>query len=344
MANRQLVLGLVLATAVLVILAGVTVYDLTRPPEQGGTPPVTSTCAGSGVYSGTVVNETGVGVPGAVVFLAATPPNVGTNATVPTDANGSWSANVSAGCAYTATAYWQSVADGPLLAKAVNVTASSTLEARVSWMNVTLTLISEFPHDANASVQAMVPEGFGFFVQANATGDIPLGFLPKDASGHAGYNFSEDGGFSSTGTQPFQVIRPAARAYRVQDVNGDSVVYAVPRLLASLGTVGASDPINMTAAIAQVQAQGGDPYLQLAPRGSMTLPFNITNATHLRVGVTAGIFGVALETYVTVRTNSTLQLGLRVQLVNTTNRTQCYIVTAEGASIHTWHYGVGACP
>ena len=344
MARRPFVLASVLAIAVVVVVAGAAVLHLTRPPAETGPPPVTSACTGSLVYAGTVENDTGAGVQGAVVSLAATPPNWGTNATVPTDANGSWSANVSAGCAYTAAVYWQSAADGPLLARAANVTVSSRLTVHVRWTNVTLTLLSEFPHDADASVKVTVPDGFRFFVQANVTGAIPLGFLPPDGSGHAGYAFSEAAGFASTGTQPFQVVRPAARAYRVQDVNGDSVVYAVPRLSAWLGTVGATDPLNRTAAVTQAQAQGGNPYWQVAAHGAVTFPFNVTNATHFRVGATPGILGTTLEVYITVATNSTLQLGLQLQLVNPTNRTQCFVVMAEGVSIHTWAFGVGACP
>lgn len=345
MANRRMLLAAVLVVVVVIVLAGVAVYYLTLPPGRGGPPLSTSTCTGTAVYNGTVWNDTQVPVQGAVVSLAATLPNTGTYANVTTGGNGTWSATVSGVCPYTARVYWQSAVDSPLLAEAVNVTASWTTQVHVSWENVTLTLMSEFPHTADAPVTVSVPLGFAFFVQANRTGSIPLGFLEQDASGNHGYHFTQDNSSSVyTGLAPYAVIRPAARAYRVEDMNGSSVVYAVPRLKALFGSVGITDPLDMTGAIAQVQARGEIPYVQVAPHGSDGRSYNVTNVTHMLVGETTGVLGVSLLTYVTVPANSTAELGIRVEITNTTNRTQCYVVDPEGPHIHTWYYGVGACP
>ena len=291
-----------------------------------------------------VENETAVPIQGAVISLAATPPNVGTTANVTTDASGAWSATVAAVCAYTARVYWQSASDGPLLAETVNVSTPSSTTVHVAWQTVILTLSFEFPHSANASVSEFIPDGFSFFVEANHSGSIPLGFLPIDASGSPGYPFSMNGSLSETGGTPYETIRPAARAYRVQDLYGNSAVYAVPWLQASFGSASVADPLGMAAAVARVQARGSNPYVQVSPHGGTTIPFSVTNASHLWVGSTTGIFGVTLEDYVTVRTNSTLTLGLAVLLVNTTNATQCYVVDPEAAQIHSWYFGDGSCP
>ncbi len=344
MANRRIVLTLVLVVAILVVLAGVAVYYLTLPPSGGGTPGTTSTCSGSKAYSGVVENTTGTNVQGAVVSLAATPPNTGTFANATTDANGAWSATVSGVCAYTAHVYWQSPVNSPLLAERVNVSATSTFDVNVSWENVTLTVLAEFPHSTSANVTVAVPDGFTFFVEANSTGSIPLGFLQTDPAGSPGYGFSSNGSFGVTGTLPLAVIRPAARAYRVVDMNGNSVVYAVPRLQAGFGTMGITDPLTMTAAIAQVQARGGIPYVQVASHGSVSIPLNVTNQTHVLAGTTSGVFGSSLDTFVTLYTNTTAQLGLRATFVNSTNRIQCFVLDQEGVQIHTWSYGAGACP
>ncbi len=343
MADRRVILTLVLVVAILVIVAGVAAYYLTLPPS--GTPGTTSTCSGRKAYSGVVENTTGASVQGAVVSLAATPPNAGTYANATTDANGAWSATVSSVCAYTAHVYWQSPVNSPLLAERVNVSPTSTFDVNVSWENVTLTVLAEFPHTGTANVSVTIPAGFTFFVEANSTGSIPLGFLQTDAAGSPGYGFSSnDTGLNSTHGLPYAIIRPAARAYRVVDLNGNSVVYAVPLLDALLGSTGSTDPLNMTAAIAQVQARGGIPYVQVASHGSISLPLNVTNQTHVLAGITNGVFGVSLEAFVTLYTNSTAQLGLRATFTNTTNRVQCFVLDQEGVQIHTWSYGPGACP
>ncbi len=344
MANRRFILGVVLVLAIVLVVAGAAAYYVTRPPPGSGTPPVTSTCIGTKTYSGSVVNTTGAAVPGAVVSLAAIPPNAGTFANTTTDANGSWSASVSGVCGYNARVFWQSAVKSPLLAQRVNVTATSSIFVNVSWENVSVNLLYEFPHSASANVSNSIPDGFAFFVEANSSGSIPLGFLPQDAAGSPGTFFSENGTMTETGTLPWVLYRPAARAYKVVDVNGNSVVYAVPRLQALFSSMSATDPLTMTAAIARVQARGGNPYYQVAAHGGETVPLTITNATHLYTAQTDGVFEVSLLTFVTVRTNSTLQLGLSVTIANSTNRTQCYVIDAEGAQIHTWFYGSGTCP
>ncbi len=343
MADRRVILTLVLVVAILVIVAGVAAYYLTLPPS--GTPGTTSTCSGSKAYSGVVENTTGASVQGAVVSLVATPPNAGTYANATTDANGAWSATVSSVCAYTAHVYWQSPVNSPLLAERVNLSPTSTFEVNVSWENVTLTVLAEFPHTATANVSVTIPAGFTFFVEANSTGSIPLGFLQTDAAGSPGYGFSANNTSDSMdGALPYAVIRPAARAYHVVDLNGNSVVYAVPLLESGFGGANILDPLNMTAAIAQVQARGGIPYVQVASHGSISLPLNVTNQTHVLAGVTNGVFGVSLEAFVTLHTNSTAQLDLRATFTNPTNRVQCFVLDQEGVQIHTWSYGPGACP
>lgn len=345
LANRRMILTLVLVVVILVILAGATAYYLTLPPGKGGTPGLTSTCTGSKTYSGLVENTTGAAVQGAVVSLAATPPNFGTYANATTDASGAWSASVSSVCAYTARVFWQSAVNSPLLAQRSNLAATSTFDVNVSWANVTLTVLEEFPHASNANVTATIPAGFTFFVEANSTGSIPLGFLQTDATGSPGYGFYDNSSdLKVDGGLPYGIIRPAARAYRVVDLNGNSVVYAVPLLQAFFGSAGITDPLNMTAAIAQVQARGGIPYVQVAAHGTFSLPLNVTNQTHVFAGLTTGVFGVSLEAFVTLYTNSTAQLGLRATFTNTTNRTQCFVLDQEGVQIHTWAYGAGACP
>lgn len=340
-----MILSLVVIVAVLLIIAGAAAYYLTLPPAGSGKPGSTSTCTGAKTYSGLIQNTTGVAVQGAVVSLAATPPNTGTYANATTDASGSWSATVSSVCAYSARVYWQSPVNSPLLARQVNVSAASTFAVNVSWQNVTLTLLAEFPHSASANVTVSIPLGFIFFVEANSSGSIPLGFLQTDAAGSPGYGFyANDSSSSSTGSLPYAIIRPGARAYRVVDLNGNSVVYAVPLLQASYGSEGITDPLTMAAGIAQVQARGGNPYVQVAAHVSTSIPLNVTNETHVFAGETTGVFGLSLETFVTVYTNSTAQLGLRVDLINTTNRTQCYVIDQEGVQIHTWSYGPGTCP
>ena len=100
----------------------------------------------------------------------------------------------------------------------------------------------------------------------------------------------------------------------------------------------------MTAAIAQVQARGGNPYVQVGGRSTTTLHFNVTNATHELVGTVGTFFGSSLQDYVTVRTNTTLYLGVDLTLTNTQNRNACFVVDAEGPVIHAWYYGLGNCP
>lgn len=342
MANRQLVLGLVLATAVLVVLAGATAYYLTRP--SGEPVPVGAACAGNETYSGSVHNDTQAPVPEVVVALSPAPPNAGLRANVTTDASGAWSARVSGGCAYDAGLYWQSAADGPLLAEASNLTATSALTVHVAWQPATLTFLAEYPHDANATVTVTVPAGFSIFVDANASGNLSLGFLPTDGSGHPGYNFTVEA-MTAAHTSPFALEYTGAHVYRIQDAGGDVVVYATPTPGGAFGTVSATDPLTMTQAIDLLLAQNTYPYVQVA-RGIVEQSYwhNVTDATHAPLGTAASAFGATLWAYFTVPANRTLFLRLEVTLTNPSNRDQCFVLDMGLVEAHVWHYGVGACP
>ncbi len=342
MARSRTVLAIVLVVVILVVLAAATAYYLSLPPS-GGTSG--TACSGTKAYSGTVSNATGVGVPGVVVRLTVAAPNAGTATTATTGSGGTWSAALSGVCAYDARYFWQSATLGPRLATTTGLAATSVQTVQVAWATAPLNLLYEFPDDANASVSVSLADGLPFFVQANATGSVPTGFLPTDAAGNPGYNFTVSGFTRMNGTSPFAIYYPTAVVYRVQDENGNSVVYATPGTLqASLSGVSAVDPLNRTAAIAEVQAAGGIPYIQVAGRGTVTTPFNVTNATHALLGTVGTFYGSSLQDYVTVRTNSTLYLGVDLTLRNTSNRNACFVVDAPGSVVHAWYYALGTCP
>lgn len=339
MNRSRLILGVVLAVVIIVILAAVAVFYL-GPLGPAGT----GACSGTQAYSGTVTNDTGVGVAGVVVGLAATLPKIGTNATVTTAANGAWSATLSGVCAYTARYFWQSATDGPRLAVASTLAHSSTQTVHVSWMTADLTLLAEYPQDANATVDITIPQGLSFFVDANATGSIATGFLNHDDVGNPGYNFTTPSAMAMNGTAPWAIVYRNATAYRVQDENGNSLVYAVPSAAGTWGRTSTVDALNRTAAIALTLAAGGIPYVQVAGRGSLTTPYNVTNATHELVGTVGTFFGSSLQDFVTVRTNTTLYLRADLTLTNTQNRNACFVVAREGPVIHAWYYSLGNCP
>jgi len=332
----------VLAVVIVVILAAATAYYLSQPGPGPG--PTGTACSGTKAYSGTVSNDTGAGVASVVVKLAATPPNVGTNATVTTASNGAWSATLSGVCAYDARFYWQSASVGPRLASASGLGASSTQAVHVSWQTADLNLLNEFPHDSNASVSITIPDGLSFFVDANASGSIATGFLPTDEAGNAGYNFTVSGGVTANGTSPFVLLYHNATVYRVQDANGNFVVYATPSPTGTFGTASAVDPLNMTTAISNLQAQAIVPYVQVAGRSTSTTTVNVTNETHELLGDIGTFFGSSLQDFVTVRTNTTLFLRMDLTITNALNRSQCYVVDLEGPVAHAWFYGVGNCP
>ncbi len=338
--NRsRLILGIVLAVVIIVILAAVAVFYL-GPLGPAGT----GACSGTQAYSGTVTNDTGIGVAGVVVGLAATLPKVGTNATVTTTANGAWSATLSGVCAYTARYFWQSASAGPRLAVASNLDRTSTQTVHVSWMTADLTLLAEYSHDANATIDITVPQGLSFFVDANASGSIATGFLDHDDVGNPGYNFTAPSAMAMNGTAPWAVVYRNATAYRIQDENGNGLVYAAPSAAGTWATMTTVDALNRTAAIADSQNRGLVPYVQVPGRTTSTIPYNVTNVSHELVGTVGTFFGSALQDFVTVRTNSTLYLRADLTLVNSANRSQCYVVDAQGAVLHVWFYGTGNCP
>ena len=343
MARSRTVLALVLAVVILVILAAATAYYVSLPPSGGA---ISGTaCSGTKAYSGTVSNATGVGVPGVVVQLSVAAPNSGTPATATTGSGGTWSASLSGVCTYNARYFWQSATLGPRLASASALSASSSQTVHVAWQTVPVNLLNEYPNDASATVTVSMPDGLPLFVQANATGSIATGFLPTDAKGNPGYNITVSGFTRNNGSSPYVIYFPTAVVYRVQDENGNSVVYATPGTLQSmLSSQSVVDPLNMTAAIADVQAAGRIPNVQVAGHGTLTVPFNVTNATHALLGTVGTFYGSALQDYVTIRTNSTLYLGVDLTLKNTSNRNACFVVDAEGSVIHAWYYAIGNCP
>lgn len=343
MARPRYVLAVVLAVVIIVILAAATAYYLSRPPAGGG--PSGTACSGTKTYSGTVSNDTAIGVAGVVVALNVAAPNSGTGLTVTTGSGGVWSAALSGVCAYNVRYFWQSATLGPRLASATNLSAASTQTVHVAWQTVNLNLLYEYPNDANATVNITLPQGLSFFVDANATGSIATGFLPRDAAGNPGYNFTVTAAMAAGGTAPFAVIYPNATVYRVVDENGNSVVYATPNpAVTTLWTGTVVDPLNMTAAIAEVQAAGGTPYVQLTGRSTATSTVNITNATHEPLGTVGAFFGSSLQDFVTVRTNTTLYLRVDLSLTNTANQRACFVVDTQGAVVHAWTYGLGNCP
>ncbi len=343
MARTRTILAIVLVVVIIIILAGATAYYLSLPPAGKGTPG--TACSGTKAYSGTVTNETGVGVPGVVVQLNVAAPNSGTNTSATTGSSGTWSASLSGVCAYNARYFWQSAALGPRLASTTGLTASSSKTVNISWQTANLNLLLEYPHDANATVNVTLPLGLSFFVDANVTGSLATGFLPQDAQGNPGYNFTVTTAESTWGTAPFAVVYPNATVYHVEDENGNSVVYATPSaLVTTLGTLNAVDPLNRTAAIADVQAAGGNPYVQVPGRSSTTSTVNITNATHELLGSVGTFYGSSLQDYVTVRTNSTLYLRVVTTLVDPANQRACFVVDTESATVHAWFYGIGTCP
>ena len=343
MARPRFVLAVVLAVVIIIVLAGATAYYLSLPPAGSGTP--STACSGTKAYSGTVSNATGVGVVGIVVQLNVAAPNSGTNTTATTGASGAWSATLSGVCAYNVRYFWRSASSGPRLATATGLSAVSTQTVHVAWLEVNLPLLSEFSHDGNASVSVTLPQGLSFFVDANATGSIATGFLPQDSAGNPGYNFTLPTFQQANGTAPFALYYPNATVYRVQDENGNSLVYAAPNAPQPLQTSSdITDPLNMTAAIADVLAAGGVPYVQVAGRSARMTPFNVTNATHALVGTVGTFYGSSLWDYVTVRTNSTLYLSVDLTLTNTANRNACFAVDPDGSAIHAWYYGLGNCP
>ncbi len=342
MAQSRSVLAVVLAVVIILILAGATAFFLSQPPAPagGGT-----ACSGTKTYSGTVSNDTAVGVPGVVVQLNVAAPNSGTNTTATTGSGGTWSASLSGVCTYNVRYFWQSAGLGPRLATASGLSATSTQTVHVSWETADLNLLVEFPHDANTTVNVTVPQGLGFFVDANATGSIATGFLPTDEAGNAGYNFSVPAALAIGGTAPFAVIYPNATVYHVEDENGNSVVYAMPNpAVTTLWSGNVTDPLNMTAAIANVLAAGGNPYVQVPGRSSSSSTVNVTNVTHELVGTVGTFFGSSLFDYVTVRTNSTLYLRTDLTLTDPGNQRACFVVDAEGSVVHAWFYGIGTCP
>ena len=342
MARPRFVLAVVLAVVIIIILAAATAYYLSQPPAGGG--PSGTACSGTKTYSGTVSNDTAVGVAGVVVQLNVAPPNSGTNTTATTGASGTWSATLSGVCAYNVRYYWQSTSVGPRLASATGLSATSTQTVHVAWQTANLNLLNEFPHDGNATVAVTVPLGLSFFVDANATGSIATGFLPRDASGNAGYNFTTSVELTANGTMPFALVYENATVYRVGDENGNSVVYAAPSTAGAFSTANATDALNMTAAITLLQGQGLVPYVQVPGRSSTTSTTNITNATHESVGTVGAFFGASLQDFITVRTNTTLFLRTDLTLTNTANQRACFVVDTEGPVVHAWFYGVGTCP
>jgi hypothetical protein len=343
LARTRTILAIVLAVVIIIILAGATAYYLSLPPAGPG--PSGTACSGTKAYSGTVTNATGVGVPGVVVQLGVAAPNSGVNTTATTGSDGAWSASVSGVCAYNLRYFWQSASAGPRLATHPAAGASSTQTVNVSWQIADLSLLAEFPHDANATVNVTLPQGLAFFVDANTTGSITTAFLPRDATGNPGYNFTVPGLTYLNGTAPFALVYPNATVYAVEDENGNHVTYAVPNAAFSgFSQENATDALNMTAAIANVLGAGGVPYVQVPGRSSSASAVNITNTTHALVGTVGTFFGSSLQDFITVRTNSTLFLRTDWTLTNPANQRACFVVDAEGPVVHAWFYGIGPCP
>ncbi len=344
MPARKSYLAAVIGVVIIVILAAVTIYALTRSSPSPG--PTSKACAGTATYNGVVKDQAGAALGGVVVSLSAAPPYTGMNATVTTDASGAWSASLSGTCPYQGTLYWQSASQGPRLATVAGLNPTSSLGVNVSRTLVSLQLVKEFPNSAGLNISLHLPD-LTFSVTAFYSGSIPLAFLPRNEVGDYAVNFTMPSWMNASGVAPYSLNYSGAMAYRVQDMNGNWVVYATPAAGGAFSVGNAAEYLNMTQAIADAQANLTNPYVQVGARSTVTHTWNVTNATHVGTGIVAWAYQVPLEGFFSINnlSNPNVYASAEVPLKNPAGGNICFVVWApEAINAHAWYYGAGKCP
>ena len=298
-------------------------------------------CTGQRVFSGIVFDAGNVPLAGVDVVLTPTPPHVGSSAVVRTSAGGTWSALVSGGCPYDAAFYWESAAEGPLVATRTAISDPLNLMVPVSSQVWDLTLFAEHPDVPNVTVMADLGAGAVFQVPAVVSGNLSLGFLPLVAPGERGADFALAGAFNLTTSSPTAVLFLGALVYRVQDTAGNWVVYALPGYGGSQLT-GIQDNLTLAQGTSLAAADGQDPYFEVCAlcRGGFTM--NFTNASGIAVQPNPDVFGVSLNVSLVVPPGATV----RVTTVFTSggDAAAWFVVYRQGADIHAWYCGAGASP
>lgn len=325
-------LAIAVAVAVVLGVAGTALWLTGSQSPVGPTP-----CAGTATYSGTVTDAAHRGLNGVIVTLSPVALQDGKVTSVPTNDTGGWSATVSGGCAYRASLYWQSSAEGPLLAYVSDLPRSSVVPVNVTEEAVSLVLFREFSHSSNVTISVEISSGVRFSVDARATGNIPLGFLGVNAAGRPGADFALANTMGTTAAVPYAFVYTRAKAFRVADVDGDFVVYVVPTAKGRFQFSEDTEYLAMEEAILRAEAADVYPYIQIAGRGISTYWWDFMDGTGVPLVQNASAFGTELRSTFTVGNGS--RAKFTVTITNDGASNDCYVMYIESLlEFHLWYY------
>ncbi|MEM0272853.1 MAG: hypothetical protein QW514_09970 [Thermoprotei archaeon] len=232
--------------------------------------------------------------------------------------------------------------NGPEILYVHNIPQQSTNNVPV-WVNGEhVNLLYEFPNTPNATIGVEMSTSLMFSANAQVNGGIQTGFLGVNYAGYIGTTLTLGSGWSFSASKPYVLYYEAGMAYKVEDINGNSVIYVQSFTTSNPQSNYTSDYLTMSQAISRDEAQGIYPYEQIIPTGTFTFykTFNGTITLDSQVSVTA--FDVTLSTEVSVAQGS--QLTISYSITNNSPYYQCHVIYSEGPEVHVWYYGQGQCP
>lgn len=311
----------------------------------------------TGTFSGLVKDMGGYGLPGVVVYIIghrqAVPPCQDALSAV-TDGTGHWRVTGKVNQFNSVSLYWQSASNGPYLSNPGNIQpgTSYTWQVHVWRADINENLLDEFPNDPNGHTQISFTTSTSIQVSVNAklSGNVQAGFLGVDVAGSVGTTITMQQQVTESFSSPYEVYKVLGEIIRVQDANGNYIVYAVPYSSSLFQTAGITDYLTMNEGINRDSMAGIYPYLQVAPSGSSTFTYTFSQEVNmdLSVGITIGGSFLGLSASVTLTidfsTTSGTSQSVALQVTNPTTGNACYVVFQEGMEIHAWFYGNGNCP
>ncbi len=337
MAIRRCLVSVFVAAVFVSLVAPVAAFPARAAPQY-------YRCSGNVTYTGTVFDEGGNRLWGVVVYLYTTYPYSGPTGTATTNSNGAWSITIGAGdCPYNAKFYWRSKSNGPLMLVATSIPQPSSYTVPVWQQLVALDMIHEFPNDPTVEIAFTISTTVTVSVAASISGNVQTGFLGVNAAGKVGTDSTFALSFTSDHyAPPYHIFYPTATVFKVQDVSGNTLVYALGYSDVWGQTAADSEYLSMYGAIDRDHAAGSYPYVQVAPNGHDTTTRSLSQTTTLDQELGVTVFGVTLTLDTSVSAGTTQSVS--ITLWNSSSSNACFAIYNQGMVVHAWLYGYVTCP
>jgi len=295
-------------------------------------------------YQGKVLDKTGsIPLQGVVVILTSPPgfgPSQGGMAT--SDAHGYWSITFNYQCPANAQFYWQSSSNGPLVLTVNNIPKTSEYNLNIQRQTIYVGIAHEFANAPQTQISWTITYGYQFSIDAKVKGNINVGFIGVDAAGSVGTTISSSNQQSVQTSSDIMIYYPTGLVYYVTDVYGNSVVYVQTFSVSTINTQSFPEYLSISDALTRATQAGQYPYVNVAPKTSITKTETLTTTVTIDSQVGVNAFGVTLTVHEGVSSGTQQTITVKFDNSNNSNAV-CFVIYQEGVEIHTYFYHTGNC-